>query len=204
VAWGDNSAGQCDVPVLPAGVSFVEIAAKGSCTAFRIEGPLGFTSFCRPGSSGVLACPCSNPPGGPGRGCDNSSSTGGALLSASGRASLAGDTVEFTTQGERPTATSILLQGTSTTSGVTFGQGVRCIGGSLKRLYLKTAVAGSIRAPEAGDLPVSSRSAFLGDTIGPGTHRHYQVYYRDPIVLGGCAASLGFNVSQAIDVSWSP
>jgi hypothetical protein len=81
---------------------------------------------------------------------------------------------------------------------------VRCAGGSLKRLYLKTAVAGSITAPQAGDLSVSARSAFLGDTIAAGAHRYVQVYYRDPIVLGGCAAALGFNVTQAIDVLWSP
>src|SRR6185295_16029024 len=103
---------QCDVPVLPVGVSFAEIAAKGSCTVFRIEGSPTFTSSCDPGVAGVRACPCSNPPSGPGRGCDNSSATGGAALSASGSASLANDTVVFTTQGERPTAASILIQGT--------------------------------------------------------------------------------------------
>jgi hypothetical protein len=204
VAWGDNSAGQCDVPVLPVGVSFAEIAAKGSCTVFRIEGSPTFTSSCDPGVAGVSACPCSNPPSGPGRGCDNSSATGGAALSASGSASLANDTVVFTTQGERPTAASILIQGTSATSGVAFGQGVRCAGGLVKRLYLKAAVAGSFTAPQSGDPSVTSRSALLGDTIGAGTRRHYQVYYRDPIVLGGCPSTAGFNVTQAIDVYWSP
>jgi hypothetical protein len=40
--------------------------------------------------------------------------------------------------------------------------------------------------------------------ITPGTHRYYQVYYRDPTVLGGCAATATFNVTQAIDVTWNP
>jgi len=44
----------------------------------------GFTSVCDPGSGGVIACPCANPPAGPGRGCDNSSATGGAQLTSSG------------------------------------------------------------------------------------------------------------------------
>jgi len=59
-------------------------------------------------------------------------------------------------------------------------------------------------APQPGDPSVSARSAALGDTIGAGTHRYYQVYYRDPIVLGGCSATATFNVTQAIDVTWSP
>jgi len=127
------------------------------------------------------------------------------VLSVSGSASLAADTVVFTTQGERPTATSLLVQGpASIASGAPIGQGVRCVGGVLKRLYLKAAIAGSISAPQAGDLSVSARSALLGSTISAGTHRYYQVYYRDPIVLGGCAPAFAFNVSQAIDVLWSP
>ncbi len=71
-------------------------------------------------------------------------------------------------------------------------------------MYLKTAVGGVITAPEAGDLSVSLQSAVLGDTISPGTHRYYQTYYRDPFVMGSCSAALGFNASQAIDVTWNP
>jgi Tol biopolymer transport system component len=43
-----------------------------------------FTSVCDAGVNGVIPCPCGNPPAGIGQGCDNSSATGGALLSASG------------------------------------------------------------------------------------------------------------------------
>jgi len=51
----------------------------------------------------------------------------------------------FTTTGEKPTATSVLLQGTSSpAAGVVYGQGVRCVGGTLKRLFTKTASGGSI------------------------------------------------------------
>ncbi len=93
------------------------------------------TSLCDPGSRGVIACPCSNPPSGPGRGCDNSSGTGGASLSSSGVASLSADTLVFTTSGEKPTAPSIVAQGDAIlSSGVVFGQGVSCVAGSLERL----------------------------------------------------------------------
>ncbi|HEV8111211.1 MAG TPA: calcium-binding protein [Planctomycetota bacterium] len=167
----------------------------------------GFRSQCWPGVSGVVACPCSNPPSGPNRGCDNSSATGGASLSASGNAYLSIDSVVFTTSGERPTALSVLMQGSaSLASGLLYGQGVRCAGGSTKRLFVKTAVGGSITAPNfvVGDSTVSARSAAKGDVIQPGQSRWYLVYYRDPIVLGGCSASSTFNATQTGQVTWWP
>jgi hypothetical protein len=161
-------------------------------------------SLCDPGQSGVLACPCANPPVGTARGCDNSAFTGGAQLSASGLPSLSADTLQFTTTGEKPTAGSVLLQGTTSISGAVFGQGVRCAGGTLKRLYLQTAVGGSIHVPATGNPSVSARSAALGDTLASGATRFYAVYYRDPVVLGGCPSSSGFNVTQTGQVSWLP
>jgi alpha-tubulin suppressor-like RCC1 family protein len=35
VAWGDNSFGQCNVPALPPGLSYVEVAAGGLHTVAR-------------------------------------------------------------------------------------------------------------------------------------------------------------------------
>jgi Tol biopolymer transport system component len=165
----------------------------------------GFTSLCDPGTGSVSACPCSNPPGGPSRGCDNSSSTGGASLAASGSAYLSQDSLVFTTSGEKPSATSIVLQGdAASATGLVFGQGVRCAAGALKRLYTKTASSGSITAPDfgAGDLALSARSAQLGDPIQPGESRWYLVYYRDPVVLGGCSVLSTFNATQTGAVSW--
>ena len=165
-----------------------------------------FTSLCDPGVGGVISCPCSNAPSGAGRGCDNSAGTGGATIAASGVAYLSMDSLVFTTSGEKPTATSILLQGpASPPAGMVYGQGVRCVGGALKRLFVKTAVGGSITAPNfgAGDPTVSARAATLGDTIQAGQSRYYLVYYRDPIVLGGCPAASTFNATQTGQVAWS-
>ncbi len=95
------------------------ISADGRYVVFEST---AMTSLCDPGAGGVIACPCANPPGAPGRGCDNSAATGGASLAASGGAYLYSDGLVFTTAGEKPTATSILLQGTSSpASGVTYG-----------------------------------------------------------------------------------
>jgi hypothetical protein len=161
-------------------------------------------AYCDPASSGVIACPCGNPAAGSARGCDNSAATGGASISASGSANLGGDTLSFTTAGQRPTGTTILLQGTaSIATGAAFGQGVRCVGGSLKRLYVQAAVGGSITAPPVGGPTVSARSATLGDVIAPGTHRFYSAYYRDPIILGGCNVLFTFNITNAGDVLWN-
>jgi Tol biopolymer transport system component len=165
-----------------------------------------FTSLCSPGLDGVMPCPCVNPPAGSDRGCDNSAATGGAILSASGIAYLATDSLVFTASGELPTATSIVLQGNAESSaGTVFGQGVRCAGGALRRLYVKAASGGSITAPDfaAGEPSISARSAALGDLIQAGESRWYLVYYRDPVVLGGCSSSSTFNATQTGRVSWS-
>jgi hypothetical protein len=105
------------------------------------------------------------------------------------------------------TATSIVLQGNAQIpAGAVFGQGVRCVGGALKRLYVKVASGGSITAPNTGlgDLSVSARSAQLGDPIPAGAIRYYLVYYRDPIVLGGCPAASTFNTTRSGAVTWWP
>jgi hypothetical protein len=167
-----------------------------------------FTSLCDPGASGVHSCPCSNPPVGPGRGCDNSTGTGGAIFTASGIAFLSEDSVVFTAELETPTALSIVMQGNAgIPTGVVYGQGVRCLGGTIiRRLYVKEAFWGSITAPDftAGDPQVTVRSAAEGDVIQPAESRWYLVHYRDPIVLGGCPASSTFNSTQTGQVTWLP
>jgi len=170
-------------------------------------GDPSFTSLCVPGFGGVIACPCANPSGGFGQGCDNSSMNGGALLSATGGSYLSSDSLVFVALGERPTALSIVLQGNALIpSGVVYGQGVRCAGGALKRLYTKTASGGIVEAPDfgAGDPSVSAQSAAKGDPISAGQSRWYLVYYRDPVVLGGCPSSSTFNATQTGEVLWSP
>jgi hypothetical protein len=98
------------------------------------------------------------------------------------------------------------MQGpTLVASGLVYGQGVRCAGGAIKRLFSKNAVAGSITAPDfgAGEPTVSARSAAKGSVIQAGQSRWYFVYYRDPIVLGGCPATSSFNATPTGRVDWS-
>jgi hypothetical protein len=178
---------------------FLKLFSSDTCP------PSPMIPYCTPGEGGVRECPCGNPPSGAHRGCDNSAGTGGAALTASGAASLANDTLVFATSGERPTALSVVFQGTSSLNqGVVSGQGIRCIAGRLKRLYSKNASGGSITAPSGSEPSVSIRSAALGDVITPGERRLYAVVYRDPAVLGGCPAGSTFDTTQAGDVYWFP
>ena len=174
-----------------------------------IEGALydggQFTSFCSPLYDAAIACPCGNPASSWGRGCDNSAGTGGARLTASGLAYLSVDTMVLTSTGELPNALTVFAQGNVTLpAGVVFGQGVRCVGGTIKRLYSKNAVGGVASAPQSGDLSIHARSAALGHLIGAGQSRGYYAFYRDPVVLGGCPGTSRFNSSQAVLAVWMP
>jgi|694.fasta_scaffold00755_8 plastocyanin len=159
------------------------------------------TAFCFGNGSLATACPCGNT-GGPANGCANSANASGSRLWALG--STTPDTIVFNAIGELPTALTIFLQGDAiNASGAVFGDGVRCVAGALKRLYVKNAVGGAVSAPAAGDLSVSARSAALGDTIVPGTARHYQAYYRDANP-GFCPNPPGntWNVSNGWTLNW--
>jgi hypothetical protein len=165
-------------------------------------------SFCSPYPSlfdQVMPCPCGNAPASAGHGCNNSSNTGGAVLASNGTASLSFDTVGFVASGEKPNAVSTLFQGdTPLFSGVPFGQGVRCVGGALKRLYTHSASGGVVYAPVGTDPQVHVRSAQLGDVISAGSARYYFMSYRDPIVLGGCPLASTFNSTQSGSLVWYP
>jgi hypothetical protein len=171
----------------------------GGLTGWTLEGTdsgPSIISYCGTGDANVTQ-PCQGAAGASGNGCENSAITGGASLTAAGIPSC--DTVVLTQTGELSNATSIFLQGTANmAAGTQFGDGVRCVGGNLKRLYQKNAVGGVVTAPEMGDPSIQTRSAALGDTITPGSIRYYQVYYRDP----GSVSGLNFNVGNALQIQW--
>jgi Tol biopolymer transport system component len=156
-----------------------------------------FVSLCFGDGTGA-ACPCGNT-GSPASGCDNSAAAGGAVLAASGIASLSSDAAQLSSSGELPSALSIVLQGSTLVAPVAFGDGLRCAGGHLERLYMKQASGGVVTVPQAGDPPISARSAALGDPIPFGGTRAYQTYYRDPH-LGSCP--FGFNATNAVAIAW--
>lgn len=188
-------------PDLYAGGQFT---TAGGGTANRIArwrgcgGPA--THFC-PGDGSAAACPCSNN-GIALRGCQNSQSTGGALLQATG--TIVPDAVKLFASGELPNSLTIFLQGRATAApGVPFGDGLRCVTGFLKRLYTKNASLGHASAPTGAELSITARSAALGDPIAAGQRRYYQTYYRDgdetfcPLPTGR-----NFNSSSGLKIVW--
>jgi hypothetical protein len=194
--FNDGADGDAD---LYAGGNFTAVGNTISKAIAEWHG-CGVTSFCF-GDGSAGACPCGNS-GLPAHGCNNSASTGGALLAATGTTTP--DTLTLTQTSELASVLSIFLQGdVRLSSAAFFGDGLRCIGGALRRLYVKNASSGTTVAPTAGDLSITARSAALGDPIAPGSTRYYQVYYRDPN-LSFCPNPPGdsFNVGSALRVVW--
>jgi hypothetical protein len=200
--------------VLPTSQVKIRFIAEDAGTGSIVEAAVDDFAVVDPGCGGIQSicfgdgsgadCPCFNF-GGAGRGCENSATTGGAILTATGTPSLSSDTLVLTSSGERPTAFSLFLQGDLEVSPLVFGDGLRCTGGSLKRLYSKNAVSGAVTAPTGADPSITTRSAALGDTIPAFGTRLYQVYYRDP-TASFCASPTGgtFNISNALRVVWGP
>ena len=158
------------------------------------DGPAG-TSFCGPTTA--TPCPCGNN-GAPGRGCGNSVNALGAILWGTGVPSISNDTLQLSGSGMPNTATTVLLQGTLAIPPTPFGDGLRCVGGNQRRVYIRNALAGNIQYGYnvPGQLPISIQGA-----IGfPGTY-HYQIVYRNTAPF--CTAATT-NTSNGLSVTWIP
>jgi len=170
--------------------------------------PAEATPFCF-GDGTVVPCPCGNN-GSPLHGCANTAAgwTGGSILTANGSASLSNDTLRMTSYGESYAwthAMSALFQGDTAIAPEHYGDGLRCVGGNLKRLYARDAVGGVVTLPQSGDPSMSARSAALGDALSVGATRYYQVQYRDRADWF-CPSPQGntWNVSSGLSVVWAP
>jgi hypothetical protein len=207
IRWGTTYNFRFDANVPPTNGSVsVGLWSAGSPSSMNASaeipsGDPSVSSFCAGDGSGA-PCPCANS-GTPGHGCDNSAATGGALLTETGTPSLSLDTAQLTSSSELPSALSIVLQGDTPIVAANFGDGLRCAGGNLKRLYVKSATGGTVIAPVVGDPSISARSAALGDPIPLGATRVYQIYYRDPSPTF-CPSPPGdtFNSTNAIGLVW--
>lgn len=156
-----------------------------------------FCPFVNPAATPVTTCPCG--PGSSGRGCASSFNSQGAGLSCSGDAHLSSDTFTLAVQGAAPSML-LFFQGTSpmaNPNGALLGDGIRCAGGSVVRLAVKTITSGVGTYPDIGDVPVSIR----GFVPASGGLRTYQVAYRDSATF--CTSST-FNYSNGAAVYWQP
>ncbi len=158
-----------------------------------VSGPVG--AFCAGDGSLATACPCGNV-GAAGRGCANSVNASGGVLAASGTTNP--DTMVLAASGMPLTVSAIYLQGDLIASaGLVFGDGVRCVDGSLVRLGTKSNVAGASQFPDVGDPLLSVRG---GVTPGSGVTRAYQTYYRNS-AAAFCPPET-FNVTSGWAIVW--
>jgi hypothetical protein len=152
-------------------------------------------TFCFGDGTGV-PCPCGNNSATPDlEGCLHSGGMGGRLR-AYGTASVSGDRVVMHALRLPPSTQGLLFQGTGPMPAAPFGDGLRCAGGSVLRLGVKTACNGQIAWPEPGNLPLS-----VAGGIVPPTVPVYQVWYRNAAVF--CTAAT-FNMTNAVRVAWTP
>jgi hypothetical protein len=168
-------------------------------------------TFCAPGVGGIVTCPCGNPqvPSGSTKGCNNfeAGGTGGGILAGAGNASVAADSLVVYATQEAPSATvTVLFQGTTNTANTRTGAGVRCVGGTLKRLYKGNSNGGGIEFPTTAVL-IHDQSAAKGFPITPPVTLYYYCAYRNSAANGqpGCPGlSFGFNATNAGSIAWSP
>jgi len=156
------------------------------------------------GDAQSAACPCGGQSiAGAQAGCVNSFGSAARLVD-SGVASLGNDTLVLSVSGTTPSSPGLYFQGSAAISPTVFGDGLRCAGGTLTRLFTRQASGGASSVPALGDPTLSARSAAGGDVLAPGTTRIYQVTYRD-LASGFCPAPAGGsqNTSSALAIHWT-
>ena len=149
------------------------------------DGPA--TEFCF-----GLGCPCGNddPEAGCGNNGADAAAATGSRLTAGGTNSVAANDLVLAFDGVKPNLFGLVFRAT-TTGAVAFGDGTRCLAGSLHRFPLRQANPGGVIEYGPGEVV-----GFDGPT--PGVTHHYQGWYRDP--NGPCGNQ--FNVSSAASVTW--
>jgi hypothetical protein len=154
----------------------------------------GFSSFCAGDFNSPVGCPCLNEAGTVGAGCENSTGLG-AILSATGVASVSADTIVFS-GSNLPSGPGLYFQGNNAINsgnGNIFGDGLRCAGGNVKRLQVRFSAGGASQT----SVPISNTAG----NVSAGSVKRYQLWYRDPSVNAPCQS--GFNLTNGIEITWS-
>ncbi|MCC6409827.1 MAG: FG-GAP repeat protein [Planctomycetes bacterium] len=136
------------------------------------------------------ACPCGNV-GGAGQGCATSTGSG-ASLRALGSASLSDVNFHLRSEGAPVGHLSVLFSAAQPANGglgTPFGDGLKGLAGTLKRLDQKSLCSS-----------VVDWTSFPGTSIAPGATAYYQVWFRD--LNGPCGGHA--NMTNAVAVTFAP
>jgi len=154
--------------------------------------------FCFGDGTGI-ACPCGNS-GASGNGCANSIDPNGGNLTYAGSPQVSADTFVLQASGLPHGGTGLYFQGVFPAGGyycATFGDGIRCITSSIRRIGAKSNPNGSSQYPEAGDPAISVK----GVIPAAGTETFYQLWYRN---AGAFCTPSPFNLTNGLAVVWAP
>jgi len=186
-----NGNGIADAQDITAGTS---IDVNGNAVPDECE--YSITPGLCPGDGTGNACPCGNTgiPGS-GAGCANSTGAGGVLV-ATGVARISADTVLLSASGMPASTTTLFFQGTMSLNsdlGASFGDGLRCAGGTIRRLGTRATQGGMATFPLAGGPGIAT----IGG-VTPGA-RVYQSWYRNALAF--CTPST-FNLTSGVRIVW--
>lgn len=174
-----------------------QLGQVGTCDVWINVVAGAIQRFCFGDGSGA-ACPCGNESDvGANEGCQNSLGNGSDLV-AQGTPSIASDTIELQAQ-QMPNGPALYFQGTTrlnSGAGTAFGDGLRCVGGTVIRLAIKTNALNQSVFPQGSDPLLSVRGG-----VAAGDTRHYQVWYRDSAAF---CASATYNLSNGVTITWLP
>lgn len=161
----------------------------------RAHAYVPYSAFC-PGDGTGAACPCANN-GTAGRGCANSNlGSPGALLTATGNASIGTDTVTLTCTDLTGPG---LFFGSNGVAGapISFGDGLLCAAVGIVRMGVVFPAGNSASYP-GGLTPNPVHIA--GGITSPGA-AFVQCWYRDAIAF---CTSATYNLSNGLTILWAP
>lgn len=133
-------------------------------------------------------CPCGN--NDPTAGCANSSGSG-ALLTAQGSSSVGSDDMLMHVTGARASQPGVLFTGVNQLAPQAFRDGLFCTNTQSIRLGVRFM-------DPSGDATFGPGLAALGG-FSAGTVRHFQVWYRDPVIS---VCGTGSNLTNALTVTY--
>jgi len=177
------------------GMEFIDGGGVGPGTAYCFchqDNPVGNVPLCGNYNDGTDPL---------GAGCAHDDSPVGARLYGSGEASVSADTLLLAAERGPISNSAMFFQANNSKegAGIYLGDGLRCAGGGLIRLKVKTTDAAGFA--DSSPMVITSRSASLGHAIVAGETLYYQMWFRD---ADGSPCGTENNTSNGYRVTWGP